>query len=233
MVNDISKTVIEVKDLFKVYEGPVPVKAVNGISLTIKEGEFTALKGPSGCGKTTLLQILAGLETPSVGKVFFNDINLSANNKTQFTQLRSSLFGFVYQFHYLLEDLTILENCELTFQILQSKDRTADHQSILAIFDELGISHLKDHYPFMLSGGERQRAAIARAVAHKPTFLLMDEPTGNLDNENAAIIQELTINLSKKLNMGIIVATHDLDYAKQLDDVYKIENTKLHKIDNE
>ena len=164
---------------------------------------------------------------------FFNDINLSANNKTQFTQLRSSLFGFVYQFHYLLEDLTIFENCELTFQILQLKDRAANHQSILAIFEELGISHLKDHYPFMLSGGERQRAAIARAVAHKPTFLLMDEPTGNLDNENAAIIQELTINLSKKLNMGIIVATHDLDYAKQLDDVYKIENTKLHRIDNE
>ena len=133
----------------------------------------------------------------------------------------------------MLEDLTIFENCELTFQILQLKDRAANHQSILAIFEELGISHLKDHYPFMLSGGERQRAAIARAVAHKPTFLLMDEPTGNLDNENAAIIQELTINLSKKLNMGIIVATHDLDYAKQLDDVYKIENTKLHKIDNE
>ena len=209
------------------------VDVLADISLVLGEGKSIGIIGSSGCGKTTLLQILAGLETPSVGKVFFNDINLSANNKTQFTQLRSSLFGFVYQFHYLLEDLTILENCELTFQILQSKDRTADHQSILAIFDELGISHLKDHYPFMLSGGERQRAAIARAVAHKPTFLLMDEPTGNLDNENAAIIQELTINLSKKLNMGIIVATHDLDYAKQLDDVYKIENTKLHKIDNE
>ena len=209
------------------------VDVLTDISLVLDEGQSIGIIGSSGCGKTTLLQILAGLETPSVGKVFFNDINLSADNKTQFTQLRSSLFGFVYQFHYLLEDLTILENCELTFQILQSKDRTADHQSILAIFDELGISHLKDHYPFMLSGGERQRAAIARAVAHKPTFLLMDEPTGNLDNENAAIIQELTINLSKKLNMGIIVATHDLDYAKQLDDVYKIENTKLHRIDNE
>lgn len=209
------------------------VDVLTDISLVLDEGQSIGIIGSSGCGKTTLLQILAGLETPSVGKVFFNDINLSANNKTQFTQLRSSLFGFVYQFHYLLEDLTIFENCELTFQILQLKDRAANHQSILAIFEELGISHLKDHYPFMLSGGERQRAAIARAVAHKPTFLLMDEPTGNLDNENAAIIQELTINLSKKLNMGIIVATHDLDYAKQLDDVYKIENTKLHRIDNE
>ena len=209
------------------------VDVLTDISLVLDEGQSIGIIGSSGCGKTTLLQILAGLETPSVGKVFFNDINLSANNKTQFTQLRSSLFGFVYQFHYLLEDLTIFENCELTFQILQLKDRAANHQSILAIFEELGISHLKDHYPFMLSGGERQRAAIARAVAHKPTFLLMDEPTGNLDNENAAIIQELTINLSKKLNMGIMVATHDLDYAKQLDDVYKIENTKLHRIDNE
>ena len=209
------------------------VDVLADISLVLEEGQSIGIIGSSGCGKTTLLQILAGLETPSAGKVFFNDINLSANNKTQFTQLRSSLFGFVYQFHYLLEDLTIFENCELTFQILQSKDRTANRQSILAIFDELGISHLKNHYPFMLSGGERQRAAIARAVAHKPTFLLMDEPTGNLDNENAVIIQELTINLSKKLNMGIIVATHDLDYAKQLDDVYKIENTKLHRIDNE
>jgi lipoprotein-releasing system ATP-binding protein len=209
------------------------VDVLEDISLELHEGQSIGIIGSSGCGKTTLLQILAGLETPSAGNVFFNDINLSANNKTQFTQLRSSLFGFVYQFHYLLEDLTIFENCELTFQILQSKDHAANHQSILAIFDELGISHLKDHYPFMLSGGERQRAAIARAVAHNPTFLLMDEPTGNLDNENAVIIQELTINLSKKLNMGIIVATHDLDYAKKLDDVYKIENTKLHKIENE
>ena len=209
------------------------VDVLEGISLVLHEGQSIGIIGSSGCGKTTLLQILAGLESPTAGKVIFNDINLSANNKTQFTQLRSSLFGFVYQFHYLLEDLTLLENCELTFQILKSKDRKANYQSILAIFDELGISHLKNHYPYMLSGGERQRAAIARAVAHKPTFLLMDEPTGNLDNENAEVIQELTINLSKKLNMGIIVATHNLDYAKQLDEVYKIENTKLQKIEDE
>ncbi|KRO95630.1 MAG: hypothetical protein ABS11_05265 [SAR86 cluster bacterium BACL1 MAG-120828-bin5] len=114
-----------------------------------------------------------------------------------------------------------------------SKNHEANRKSIFLIFEELGIGHLKDSYPFMLSGGERQRAAIARAVAHKPTFLLMDEPTGNLDADNAAIIQELTINLSKKFNMGILVATHDLEYASKLDEVYRIENSKLQKIDHE
>ena len=203
------------------------------ISLELSEGQSIGIIGSSGCGKTTLLQILAGLETPSSGSVYFNETNLSENKKTKFAQLRPSLFGFVYQFHYLLEDLTLFENCELSFQILKSKNHSANHASIMAIFEELGIDHLKDSYPFTLSGGERQRAAIARAIAHKPTFLLMDEPTGNLDNDNAAIIQALTINLSKKLNMGIIVATHDLSYAEQLDDVYKIENSKLHKIEHE
>ena len=209
------------------------LNVLQDISLELSEGQSIGIIGSSGCGKTTLLQILAGLETPSSGSVYFNETNLSANKKTKFAQLRPSLFGFVYQFHYLLEDLTLFENCELSFQILKSKDHSANHASIMAIFEELGIAHLKDSYPFTLSGGERQRAAIARAVAHKPTFLLMDEPTGNLDNDNAAIIQALTINLSKKLNMGIMVATHDLSYAEQLDDVYKIENSKLHKIEHE
>jgi lipoprotein-releasing system ATP-binding protein len=209
------------------------LNVLQDISLELSEGQSIGIIGSSGCGKTTLLQILAGLETPSSGSVYFNETNLSANKKIKFAQLRPSLFGFVYQFHYLLEDLTLFENCELSFQILKSKDHSENHASIMAIFEELGIAHLKDSYPFTLSGGERQRAAIARAVAHKPTFLLMDEPTGNLDNDNAAIIQALTINLSKKLNMGIIVATHDLSYAEQLDDVYKIENSKLHKIEHE
>ena len=209
------------------------IKVLDNINLSIQKGELVAISGQSGAGKSTLLHIMASLDSASSGKIIYDDNPIENNTNATLSNIRLNNFGFVYQFHYLLEDLTIFENCDLTFQILQSKDRAANHQSILAIFDELGISHLKDHYPFMLSGGERQRAAIARAVAHKPTFLLMDEPTGNLDNENAAIIQELTINLSKKLNMGIIVATHDLDYAKQLDDVYKIENTKLHRVDNE
>jgi len=209
------------------------MNVLDDVSLELVEGQSIGIIGSSGCGKTTLLQILAGLETPVTGSIFYDNINLSESNKAKFNKMRSSLFGFVYQFHYLLEDLTLLENCELSFQIMGSKNHAANRESILTIFEELGILHLKDNYPFMLSGGERQRAAIARAVAHKPTFLLMDEPTGNLDSDNAGIIQELTINLSKKFNMGILVATHDMDYANKLDEVYRIENSKLHKIDHE
>jgi lipoprotein-releasing system ATP-binding protein len=209
------------------------VNVLDNIYLELIEGRSIGIIGSSGCGKTTLLQILAGLETPTAGSIYHDDLNLSERNKAKFTQLRSSLFGFVYQFHYLLEDLTLMENCELSFQIMGSKNHEANRQSIFSIFEELGIAHLEASYPYMLSGGERQRAAIARAVAHKPTFLLMDEPTGNLDADNAAIIQELTINLSKKFNMGILVATHDMEYASKLDEVYRIEHSKLQKIDHE
>jgi len=209
------------------------MNVLDDISLELVEGQSIGIIGSSGCGKTTLLQILAGLETPVTGSIYCDNVNLSESNKVQFNKMRSSLFGFVYQFHYLLEDLTLLENCELSFQIMGSKSHAVNRQSIFTIFEELGIFHLKDNYPFMLSGGERQRAAIARAVAHKPTFLLMDEPTGNLDSDNAGIIQELTINLSKKFNMGILVATHDMDYANKLDEVYRIENGKLQKLDHE
>ena len=183
------------------------------ISLELSEGQSIGIIGSSGCGKTTLLQILAGLETPSSGSVYFNETNLSENKKTKFAQLRPSLFGFVYQFHYLLEDLTLFENCELSFQILKSKDHLANHASIMAIFEELGIAHLKDSYPFTLSGGERQRAAIARAVAHKPTFLLMDEPTGNLDNDTSNNVFEYFMKYTKENNCAVIMATHNLELA--------------------
>ena len=209
------------------------VNVLDNISLELIEGRSIGIIGSSGCGKTTLLQILAGLETPTAGSIYHDDLDLSERNKAKFTQLRSSLFGFVYQFHYLLEDLTLMENCELSFQIMGSKNHEANRQSIFSIFEELGIALLEASYQYLLSGGERQRAAIARAVAHKPTFLLMDEPTGNLDADNAAIIQELTINLSKKFNMGILVATHDMEYASKLDEVYRIEHSKLQKIDHE
>jgi lipoprotein-releasing system ATP-binding protein len=141
--------------------------------------------------------------------------------------MRSNLFGYAYQFHYLLDDLTVFENCNLVFRITNNKKINENYKKIIQILDELGIADLRDKYPYMLSGGERQRVAIARAVVHEPKFVLMDEPTGNLDQENAEVIQNLTIKLAQNHNIGIIVATHDLNYAGKLDTVFRIENGDL------
>ena len=215
-------------NLSKIYSSAGhQIEVLSDISITIKQGEAIGVIGASGSGKTTLLQILAGLEMPDQGEIYFNDINLSKNNAEKFNSMRNKLFGYAYQFHYLLDDLTVFENCNLVFKIANSKNVVENFQTIMQILDELGISQLKDSYPFMLSGGERQRVAIARAIVHQPMFVLMDEPTGNLDQENAEIIQNLTIKLAKDHNIGIVVATHDLKYADKLDAVFCIENGEL------
>ncbi len=143
--------------------------------------------------------------------------------------MRNKLFGYAYQFHYLLDDLTVFENCNLVFKISNNKNIEKNSKKIFQILNELGIEDLKNSYPSMLSGGERQRVAIARAIVHEPMFILMDEPTGNLDHENANVIQDLTIKLAKNHNIGIMVATHDLNYANKLDKVFRIENEGLVK----
>jgi lipoprotein-releasing system ATP-binding protein len=164
---------------------------------------------------------------PDKGDIYYNDINLLSNNAKNFNLMRSNLFGYAYQFHYLLDDLTVFENCNLVFRITNNKKINENYKKIIQILDELGIADLRDKYPYMLSGGERQRVAIARAVVHEPKFVLMDEPTGNLDQENAEVIQNLTIKLAQNHNIGIIVATHDLNYAGKLDTVFRIENGDL------
>ena len=212
----------------KTYQsGDHQTEVLSNISISISEGDLIGVIGSSGSGKTTLLQILAGLETPDHGNILFNDINLSSNNAKNFNLLRGDLFGYAYQFHYLLDDLTVFENCNLVFKIAKDKNVNENSQQIIRILDELGIAALQDKYPYMLSGGERQRVAIARAVVHEPKFVLMDEPTGNLDQENAEVIQNLTIKLAQNHNIGILVATHDLNYAGKLDTVFRIENGDL------
>jgi lipoprotein-releasing system ATP-binding protein len=218
-------------NLSKIYQsGDHQTLVLSDISISISEGDAIGVIGSSGSGKTTLLQIIAGLELPDKGNIFFNDINLLSGNAKNFNLMRSKLFGYAYQFHYLLDDLTVYENCNLVFKIAKSKNIDENSKKILQTLDELGIAALQNNYPYMLSGGERQRVAIARAVVHEPKFVLMDEPTGNLDQENAEIIQNLTIKLAKDHNIGIVVATHDLNYAGKLDKVFRIENGDLKSV---
>ena len=219
---------LSASNISKTYQsGDHQTEVLSNISISISEGELIGVIGSSGSGKTTLLQILAGLEVPDNGDIYFNDINLSLNNAKNFNSMRGSLFGYAYQFHYLLDDLTVFENCNLVFKIANDKEVDENSKRTIQILDELGIAGLQNKYPYMLSGGERQRVAIARAVVHEPKFVLMDEPTGNLDHENAEMIQNLTIKLAKNHNIGIVIATHDLNYAGKLDTVFRIENGDL------
>ena len=218
-------------NISKTYQsGDHQTEVLSNISISLFEGDSIGVIGSSGSGKTTLLQILAGLEIPDQGDIYFNEINLSSNNAKNFHLMRKNLFGFAYQFHYLLDDLTVFENCNLVFKIANDKKLNENTKKIMQILDELGITNLQNKYPYMLSGGERQRVAIARAVVHEPKFVLMDEPTGNLDQENAEVIQNLTIKLAQNHNIGIVVATHDLNYADKLKSVFRIENGDLKSV---
>jgi putative ABC transport system ATP-binding protein len=200
--------VVETVNLRKTYMlGKVPVNALQGVNLKVENGDFLAILGPSGSGKSTLLNMIGALDKPTEGKVFIEGVDVSTLNDNELADLRREI-GFVFQFFNLIPRLTARGNVELTMAIpgLGKAERRKRAEELL---ETVGLKERVDHRPAELSGGERQRVAIARALANNPKFLLMDEPTGNIDSKTANEIIELVKRLNEEKGVTIVVVTHD------------------------
>jgi ABC-type lipoprotein export system ATPase subunit len=203
---------VETVNLKKTYLlGKVPVPALQGIDLTIEDGDCVAIVGPSGSGKSTLLNMLGALDTPSEGRVLIDGQDVAHLNENQLAELRRRV-GFVFQFFNLIPRFTARENVELPLAIVGRRDR---RQRSTTLLRSVGLGDRLDHTPAELSGGERQRVAIARALANEPRFLLMDEPTGNIDSRTAREIMQLITQLNVDDGITVVMVTHDERVAAQ------------------
>ena len=203
------------------------IKVLDNINLLINRGDLVALSGRSGAGKSTLLQILASLDAASSGSIKYDNKCIKSFNNSNLSNIRLHNFGFVYQFHHLLEDLTVMENILIPLEI---SNKTINISEVMKTIDEVGLSHRINHHPWKLSGGEKQRVAIARALINKPNFIFLDEPTGNLDEDNAEIIQNLLLDISCRYKIALITATHDSNFIKNFDKIYKIQDMNLNEV---
>ena len=201
--------VYEARSLKKNYEGG-NVAALRGVDFDIHEGEFVAIVGPSGCGKSTLLQMLGCLDQPSDGTLTYRGRSITALADP--AEYRSTEIGFIFQAFHLLPTFTVSENVQIPMFEARLSRKEREKRAI-ELLESVGMAHRLKHYPSQLSGGERQRVAIARSLANRPTVLLADEPTGNLDSENAAHVVELLLKLHRDLGMTLVLVTHDLSIA--------------------
>ena len=214
---------VEIKNLVKTYENG-HIKALNGIDLTIGEGEFVSIIGPSGSGKSTLLNMLGALDLPDSGSINVAGYDLISNKKLN--EFRAQKIGFIFQLHNLIPNLSVVENIEIpmfTSKLSNSEMRT----KALNLLDIVGLRDKAFQKPSKLSGGERQRVAIARALANNPSIILADEPTGSLDSKTSTKILKQLIDLHKSQNVTLIIVTHDMDVAKLADRTIEVLDGKL------
>lgn len=212
-------SIIQISDLHKVYdETKVPVYALNGVDLTIEEGEFTAIVGPSGSGKTTLLNMIGGLDKPTKGEVVIDGTEVGSLKPRKLIDFRLHNIGFVFQAYNLIPVLTAIENVAFIMQLQgQSKDKR--HRRAMELLEAVGIGDKADQRPGNLSGGQQQRVAVARALASEPKFILADEPTANLDSTSTNELLDIMLRMKEESNITFLFSTHDkrvMDKAKRI-----------------
>ncbi|GIK65427.1 MAG: macrolide ABC transporter ATP-binding protein [Chloroflexota bacterium] len=199
---------------------------INGITLDVPCGQMLAIVGPSGSGKSTLMGLLGGLDTPSKGRIYLDGIDISDMNEFHLTRVRNEKIGFVFQFFHLIPTLTALKNVALPIRFAVHP-KYDPHERARELLTLLGMADRTHHLPRQLSGGQQQRVAIARALANDPPILLCDEPTGNLDRKSGQQVIDALKEIRRRLNTTVIVVTHDLTIAEQMDRVVSLEDGQL------
>jgi lipoprotein-releasing system ATP-binding protein len=222
---------ISTKNVYKSFKhDSEDMHVLEDINISINSGDKIAITGESGAGKSTILQLLAGLDKPSKGSTLFDGNAIEDLSEVKKSSIRLNSFGFVYQFHHLLEDLTVFENVLLPQQLKDQNSEKESNDKVNQILDFLGLKSRADFLPWKLSGGEKQRAAIARAIINNPKFLFLDEPTGNLDDKNSYLVQDLIINIANQYEVALILSTHDTTFANRMDKVYAINNKRITEV---
>ena len=225
-------TVIEARGLGKSYVGGDGgiITVLDRVDLVVDRGEMVAIIGASGAGKSTLLHLLGALDRPTTGEVVIAGRALSGLDDDAVSALRNRTVGFVFQFHHLLREFTALENVMMPLRIGGTDDVEARRRA-LALLDRMGLSGRAHHRPAQLSGGEQQRTAVARALASDPTVLLADEPSGNLDHGNSERLHDLFAELTRELEIAMVVVTHNRSLASRADRVLQLEEGRLTRIE--
>jgi putative ABC transport system ATP-binding protein len=216
----MNNTVVEAVNLTKTYTiGKIPVNALQGVNLWVEKGEFLSILGPSGSGKSTLLNLLGALDKPTSGKLLIDGVELSTLNDNQLSEVRMKI-GFVFQFFNLIPRFTALDNVELSMSIA-GLNRSERRKRAEQLLENVGLRDRMNHKPSELSGGQQQRVAVARALANNPKFLLMDEPTGNVDSKTASEVMALVKQLNNQ-GVTIIMVTHDQHLAMEANRIIKV-----------
>ena len=217
--------ILTANNITKTYQdGKTTTNVLNHLDISIKSGERIAIVGTSGSGKSTLLHILGGLDVPTSGEVWLHGQRINDLNETQRGELRNQHLGFIYQFHHLLAEFTAIENVAMPLLMRKSVPIAVARQQSIELLEKVGLGHRLTHRPGELSGGERQRVAIARALVTKPSLILADEPTGNLDYANAQAVFEILSELQKDFNTALLMVTHDRQLAQLADKQLALQN---------
>jgi len=221
----MSDWIIQTENLEKIYGGKVKTHALKGVNLKIPRGSFSCIIGPSGHGKSTLLQLIGGLDNPTNGRVFIEDIDISSLSDNRLSEVRGEKVGFVFQSFNLLENLTASENIQTAMMFAKASQKYASKRA-LELLDMVGLSGKANSKPSELSGGQLQRVAIARSLANDPSILLMDEPTGNLDSQSEQDVLEHIFNIHKA-GKTVVIVTHSNDIARQAELLFEIRDGRL------